>query len=220
MHGAALDFRRPSYIRIQTVTGIATPGNPGDTSPRKNMLHGCRTCRLGPAVLTTSLKENAMQSKASFTKRAILAGLLAGSGILAMSAYAVAGRDPADKPGCEARLGQKDFGKWEARRAERMAELKEKLKLAPGQEAAWSKFVEAGQVDHRQGADRKAMRDEFEKLNTPQRLDMMLAMSDMRRAGMVERAEATKAFYAQLNPDQQRVFDAEAMPGRHRDHRH
>jgi Spy/CpxP family protein refolding chaperone len=45
-------------------------------------------------------------------------------------------------------------------------------------------------------------------------------MADKRHARMAERAEAIKAFYAQLTPEQQKVFDAEAMPNRHRGHRH
>jgi hypothetical protein len=157
--------------------------------------------------------------KTSFSKRALMVGLIAGSGILAASAYAVTDRDPAGKPGCEARQGQKDDGKWVERRAERMTELKEKLKLAPEQEAAWDAFASASQPGMiHTGAERKAMRGEFETLNTPQRLDRMLAMSEVRRARMAERAEATKAFYAQLTPAQQSMFDAEAMPKRHRDH--
>lgn len=92
--------------------------------------------------------------------------------------------------------------------------------LAPGQEAAWNAFVEATRPAPRVGAGREAMRDELAKLDTPQRLDRMLAMSEARRVRLVERAEATKAFYAQLSPDQQRVFDAEAVRGRHHGHRH
>jgi protein CpxP len=69
--------------------------------------------------------------------------------------------------------------------------------------------------------DRKAMRDEFEKLSTPECLDRMQAISDMRRSRMAERAGAIKAFYVQLSAGQQRVFDAEAMPRHHRhDHPH
>lgn len=150
-------------------------------------------------------------------KRVVLAGLIAGGGVLAVSAYAVSGNDPADKPRCA--YGQKGEAGWEAKRAQHMAALKEKLKLAPGQEAAWSKFADASQPGRgKPGMDRKAMRDEFDKLSTPERLDRMQAMSEMRRARMAERAEAIRAFYAQLNPEQQKVFDAEAMPFRHRGH--
>ncbi len=42
---------------------------------------------------------------------------------------------------------------------------------------------------------------------TPQRLDMMLSRMDDSRNLMVTRIAATKRFYAQLTPAQQRVFD-------------
>lgn len=158
--------------------------------------------------------------QASFTKRAVIVGLIAGSAILAASSFAMPTSGPESKAGCEARHGQKVDGKWEEQRAKQLSELKEKLKLTPGQEAAWNTFASASQPGmHRMGADREAMRGEFAKLTTPQRLDKMLAMSELRRAKMVEHSQVTKAFYAQLTPEQQGVFDAEAMPG-HRGHGH
>ncbi len=148
----------------------------------------------------------------SFTKRALMAGLVAGSGILAASSFAMTAGGPAGKDGCDARQGQKIHAKWEARRAEHLSELKEKLRLSPEQEAAWNTFTRATQpAMHPAGGDRQAMRGEFEKLNTPQRLDKMMAMSEARRARMLERSQAVKAFYAQLNTEQQKVFDAEFM---------
>lgn len=145
----------------------------------------------------------------SFTKRALMVGLIAGSGILAVSSFAMPAGGSAGKDGCEARHGQADHAKWEARRAAHLTELKEKLKLRPDQEAAWNAFASATQPGMRQaGADRQAMRGEFEKLNTPQRLDRMQAMSEVRRTRMLERSQAIKAFYAQLSPAQQSVFDA------------
>lgn len=155
----------------------------------------------------------------SFTKRALIVGLIAGSGILAASSFAMTAGDPAGKEGCEARHGQQRHAKGEGFRADRLSGLKEKLKLKSEQEAAWNAFASSAQPGmHRVGADRQAMRGEFEKLNTPQRLDKMLAMSDMRRTKMLERAQVIKAFYAQLTPEQQSVFDAEAKPGHHRGH--
>ncbi|MHB1084611.1 MAG: Spy/CpxP family protein refolding chaperone [Thiobacillus sp.] len=172
---------------------------------------------MGPATLTTSLKEIAMKLiQGSFTKRALIVGLIAGSGILAASSFAMSAGGPEGKTGCEARHGQQHHAKGKGFRAERLSGLKEKLKLKPEQEAAWNAFTRSAQPGmHRVGADRQAMRGEFEKLNTPQRLDKMLAMSDMRRTKMLERAQVIKAFYAQLTPEQQSVFDAEAKPGRH-----
>ena len=156
----------------------------------------------------------------SFAKRALMVGLIAGSGILAASSFAMPGGGAEGKAGCEAMQGQKVDGKWQEQRAKRLSGLKEKLNLTPAQEAAWDAFAGAVQPGMRQGVDRQAMQAESAKLNTPQRLDKMLAMSEQRRARMIKRSQATKAFYAQLTPAQQGVFDAEAMPGRHRGHGH
>jgi periplasmic protein CpxP/Spy len=155
----------------------------------------------------------------SLTKRALMVGLIAGCGVLAASSFAMTAGGPESKAGCEARHGQQAHAKGEEVRARHLSELKEKLKLAPEQEAAWNAFTNASQPGVRQlGVDRQAMRGEFDKLNTPQRLDKMLAMSELRRAKMLERVQATKALYAQLSPEQQSVFDAGAMPDRHRGH--
>ncbi len=151
-----------------------------------------------------------------FAKRVLLAGLIAGSGMLGVSAFAMPEGGAAAKPGCESRQGHANR---EAQRAERMSALKAKLQLAPTQEAAWNAFVGAGQSGMKHaGGDRKAMHAEFAKLSTPERLERMQAMSDMRRAKMAERAEAIKAFYTQLTPVQQKVFDAEVMTKRQRGH--
>lgn len=157
----------------------------------------------------------------SLTKRAVMVGLIAGSGILAASSFAMTEGNPAGKSSCEARHGQNDHAKREARRTERLSTLKENLKLTPAQESAWDTFTRATQPGmHHAGGDRQAMRDEFKTLNTPQRLDRMMAMSDARRARMLERNQAIKAFYAQLDPAQQKVFDADAMPESRRAHGH
>lgn len=156
----------------------------------------------------------------SFAKRTLLAALLAGSGVLAASAYAVSADRSGDTPRCEPRSMQKGEGMWAAQRTAHLADLKEKLALTPAQEAAWSAFSEATQAGARQrGMNRESMREDFAKLTTPERLDRMQAMAESRQGAMQQRADATRAFYAQLTPEQQRVFDAEAMPKRH-GHRH
>jgi Spy/CpxP family protein refolding chaperone len=156
-------------------------------------------------------------NQGSFMKRAVLAGLIAGGGVLAVSAYAMS-NDAAATPRCEAH-GQKGDGGWAAKRAEHLATLKEKLKLAPNQEAAWDAFSAASQRGSREpGTGREAMREDFAKLSTPERLDRMQAHAETRRAHMATRVEAIKALYAQLTPEQQKVFDAEAMPNRHGRH--
>lgn len=150
--------------------------------------------------------------KSIFTKRALLVALIAGSGVLAASAYAMNVGAADGKSGCDMRHDQAMKATMGERRDARMAELKEKLKLAPGQAAAWQTFAEAEKAKpHAQGLDRKAMHEAYAKMNTPQRLDAMLEKADTRRAHMAARGAVVKAFYVQLTPEQQAVFDAEAM---------
>jgi protein CpxP len=158
----------------------------------------------------------------SFTKHALMVGLLAGSGLLAASAFAMPAGGFEGKGGCETRHGHETHAKWSEHRTERLSALKEKLKLQPGQAAAWNVFASISETGKRaMGEDRQAKREEFAKLNTPQRLDKMLAMSNMRHAKMVEHTQAIKTFYAQLMPEQQSVFDAQTMQHRHQgNHNH
>lgn len=159
----------------------------------------------------------------TFTQRAVLVALLAGGGVLAASAYAVSTAPTDGTPRCEAQAGKAGHGGFAAKRAAHLATLKYKLKLAPDQEAAWSAFAESAQPGPRHGGmERGAMRERLAQLSTPERLDRMQAMAGQRQARMAQRAEAVKVFYAQLTPEQQRVFDAEALPQRHSHtfHRH
>lgn len=153
----------------------------------------------------------------SFAKRALVVGLIAGSSILAASSFAMPGGDSAAGEGC-GHHGQKASGNWQENRAKHLSDLKEKLQLTPQQTAAWDAFAGASGKGMHQGMDKPAMQGGFDKLTTPQRLDKMMAMSDARRAKMAERAQAVKAFYAQLTAEQKKVFDAEANPGFHRGH--
>lgn len=151
--------------------------------------------------------------KDSLAKR-VLGSLIAGAALIATTAYAMPDGLTPGKPGCAAHQGQMQ-SRLQEQRANRLANLKDKLKLAPSQEAAWDKFAESTQPGPTpMGLDRQAMREEFDKLNTVERIDKMLVMSDARRARMAERAEAIKAFYGQLTPQQQKLFDAEQMSHR------
>ncbi len=60
-------------------------------------------------------------------------------------------------------------------------------------------------AQRQQRADREAMAG----MSTPDRIDHMRALRDQRNADMDRRAEATKAFYAQLGAEQKKTFDAE-----------
>ena len=147
-----------------------------------------------------------------FNQRVMALAMLAAGGALSMSASAlpVAGTAKADCAGMHGKHGQKTQAERMEQRAKHLAALKAKLSLTAQQEAAWSTFTAPRQGQMRSMSDRQAMRAEMASMTTPQRVDKMLERAEMRRAKMVERAQATKAFYAQLTPAQQAVFDAEA----------
>lgn len=159
-------------------------------------------------------------NQGSFVKRALMVGLLAGSSVLAVTSFAMSGAGQAG--GCEAKMAVKSAAGWDAKRDAYLAGLKQKLSLQPAQEAAWNAFVEAAKVRPAQKPDRQALREEMQKLKTPERLDKMQAMAQQRQATMLARGNAIKTFYAQLTPEQQSVFDAvRASRGAHgHGHRH
>jgi protein CpxP len=105
-----------------------------------------------------------------------------------------------------------------AARAQRHAEhLRAALQLTPAQEPALNTFVASmtrpdGMRDHRKGG-----REQMAAMSTPERLDHMKARMDEHRARFEQHAAATKRFYAQLSPSQQRAFDA--LQGQHMGHR-
>ena len=116
--------------------------------------------------------------------------------------------------------GKMDPARMEAMMAKRHAEMKAKLKITADQEGAWTSFTAAmkpmAAMDHK-----RPDRAEMDKLTTPERIDKMRALRAERmtamNAAMEKREDATKTFYAALNADQKKVFDAEhARMGAHR----
>jgi hypothetical protein len=101
--------------------------------------------------------------------------------------------------------------------AERQAQLKAALKLTPAQEAAWARYTSAHQ---RPKQASRPDREAWAQLTTPQRLDQMQAHKAERDAHMTQRMDATRALYAALDAEQQKVFDSQApMAGKGGKHR-
>jgi hypothetical protein len=135
---------------------------------------------------------------------------LACAAALALTAGAAAaqpgpGPDRAPGPRAEAHHGMRpDPAQMAQKRAEHLRAV---LQLRPDQDGALQAFVAAlqpspGARDHMRRPDRAA------PLSTPERLDRMQARLAEHEARFRARAEATKRFYAQLTPTQQRAFDA------------
>ncbi|HQS30379.1 MAG: hypothetical protein B7X59_03845 [Polaromonas sp. 39-63-203] len=177
----------------------------------------------------TSQSLSSLSSFRAPLSRLMLAGLLATAGVAAIAqtpatAPAASGMPAATASAHGERMGRHDPAKMQARVTKRLTELKAKLKITPAQEGAWTTFSAAMQppaamgqrMGWRQSPEQRA---EMARLITPERIDKMRAlrterMTEMNTA-MDKRGEATKAFYAALTPEQQKVFDAEhaAMRG-------
>jgi hypothetical protein len=153
----------------------------------------------------------------------VIAGLLASAGFagFAQPMGQGAGGGPTQPGGKMGMHGKMDPARMEAMMTKRQADLKAKLKITTEQESAWTTFTTAikppaAALDHKHPD-----RAEMDKLTTPERIDKMHAlrtehMASM-NASMDKREEATKTFYAALNADQKKIFDAEhARMGAHR----
>jgi len=150
-------------------------------------------------------------------KSLVIAGLLATAGFAAYS-QSPGGRGMMDCDG-GGRMGHMNSEHMDKFMAKRADDLKAKLKITPAQEGAWTAFT----ATMKPSADmmgKRPDRAEFDKLTTPERIDKMHALRTQRTAemniAMDKREEATKTFYAALNADQKKVFDAEhARMGEH-----
>lgn len=100
------------------------------------------------------------------------------------------------------------------RMAQKVEKLKAQLQLTEAQQAGWTHYREALQPAPRA---QRPDRESFAKLTTPERLDRMRQLRTEHSAQADRRAEATKAFYATLTPEQQKTFDAQTLrQGKHR----
>ena len=141
--------------------------------------------------------------------------LLAGASVTAMA------RGPGD---CDERHSGPHAEKMQQHMADRLAkreaDLKAALKLTAEQETAWTQFTSAVKPPAMDSKNRPS-REELAKLTTPQRMDKMQALKAERDAHMAQRIAATKAFYAALTPEQQKVFDEQTRQmGGHGDRGH
>ena len=135
----------------------------------------------------------------TFLSRRIATSAAAATLLAALSVPTLAQTPP---PGPQARSEQ-----MQEMRKERMeswaVKFKQQLQLTPAQEGAWSTYMEAMKPrEHaRLGTDWKDLR----ALPTPERIDRLRALREQHAADADRRGEATKAFYGQLTPAQQKT---------------
>ena len=141
----------------------------------------------------------------NFHKYLLTAGLLAGLGFSAIAQMPQGG---AGGPMDPARMQQR-HARMEQRMQERLDYFKYKLKITPAQEGAWGAWTAA--IKPSGNRMQRPDRAEIERLSTPERIDRMRALRATRQAEMDRRLDATKVFYATLNPDQKKLFDSESL---------
>ena len=144
--------------------------------------------------------------------------LLLASLLSAAAFSALAQTPPAGPPAGGDRHGMRHHGPMDPAKMQEMmlkhqAALKEKLKITPAQEAAWTSYTAAMKPPADMGKNRETMRAEMDKLTTPERIDKMKTLRAQRDAEMDKRTDATKTFYAVLSPEQKKVFDTRPMHG-------
>jgi len=109
------------------------------------------------------------------------------------------------------------------RHARLMTEMKAALKIAPEQESAWNTYATALQPSIQ--PERPFLSNpKFDKLPASERIEALQKYRAERDVQIERREAATKAFYTQLTPEQQQIFDAQMRryqpnanwPGKHR----
>eukprot|EP01037_Dinobryon_pediforme_P010339 gene10339-10405_t len=86
------------------------------------------------------------------------------------------------------------------------------LRLSPAQETAWRAYRSAADLPNQAQQRRSAAAGLFRTLDAPDRMDLVEAEMRQELADLQRQSQALKAFYAALNPEQQRTFDTRTLP--------
>ena len=142
-------------------------------------------------------------SSRSALRASLCAALLTLAGVASAQVPSPTPATPEQRQQMHQEMRQEMHQQRQQRRAEA---LKQKLALSADQETAWASFQQAMQPPAR-----PAPAQDWKSLTTPQRLEQMRGLHSQRMAEFDRRAEAVKAFYAVLRPEQQRVFDEQGL---------
>ncbi|MGC1301036.1 MAG: Spy/CpxP family protein refolding chaperone [Caulobacteraceae bacterium] len=85
--------------------------------------------------------------------------------------------------------------------------LPEILQLQLNQHPAWRAYKDAAAEDKADAAHEQGQAEQLNTLPTPQRLDALMDQMKKQQAAFQREADATKAFYAVLSPEQRQIFD-------------
>jgi hypothetical protein len=141
----------------------------------------------------------------SSLRLALLAGLALPLGLATASLAQDA--PPAPPAGDAAGMHHEHMRDPAERRAHMAEHLSTVLQLQPSQQGALAAFLDAMKPSGDMKAHMEHADGDEAHLPAPERMDHMLAHIDAMRAHLATATAATKAFYAQLTPSQQKAFD-------------
>jgi len=93
-----------------------------------------------------------------------------------------------------------------------LGDLHDALNLMPAQEAAFRAYAAAVTPSREAEARQEATDRMLPDLPTPRRVALIQAAMEKDAEDFKRQGAAVNAFYAQLTPDQQRIFDRETVP--------
>jgi len=137
--------------------------------------------------------------------------ILIGFTVLGMAAAHAQDAQPSAKPHGAHPSKEQMQAKMAEMYAKRQARLHDLLKLTAQQESAWASYQAAIKPAALDG--QRPEHKPFNKLTSPERLTLALDMTRKREAALETRLKAVTAFYAQLNPAQQTLFDEHSFGG-------
>lgn len=152
----------------------------------------------------------------SLQRHLLIAGLVGSLGVAAVAqsqtppAPATQPAQPAlrEAPPTDAARADQRRDRMKRKIERRLGKLKQELKITAAQEPAWNAWTGALRPGARM---QRPSRDELAALSTPERIDRLRASRIQRTAEMDRRLDATKSFYATLDVEQKKVFDAASL---------
>src|SRR3974377_1517335 len=93
--------------------------------------------------------------------------------------------------------------------SQQLNDLHDALHLTAAQQGAWRDFAAASAPDAEREARERSAEEMLPNLPAPRRVDLSIAVARSDLESLERRGAALKAFYAQLTPTQQAIFDRE-----------
>ena len=140
-------------------------------------------------------------------RRALLVTLLASATLVTQAQPAPPPGSMPMHPGMPQQMQEHMHERMHEHMQRRLESFRRILQITPAQDGAFNAWAAAMMPSPQAMQQRRALHEEMSKLTTPERIDRMRQLRTERNAAMDKRLDATKTFYAQLTPPQQKAFD-------------